>query len=565
MGADLSRGDVRADRSSRGRRASLLLGPFLLAACSSGAPAENGSAGDGGPVVVDATVADAGDGSDAGSTAAEGLSDATDDADGDDTVLPIDTVLTPPVPNGPILGTVTGYEITTGCPMSQPSFCYAPLYTTYDRDLPSFWDNLVDEHLFSRVDVVMAHGRGCFSLDGGTAGNGNMCPRLLSNLVDAVNRAGAQDVYRVGMWDDTGAYQGARNYVDNLPADTLFDLADQTSWRFFWDYNMKIWHDTVPSSLWYRINGRPVVAFWSLASAFFTNQQGNASLLLRWLRSNFQTTYGEDPFFIVDRTWPALDTTITTDDAQGMNAWFEPPGNNDTYSAWNGAEWGAAVPGFRNPDTDAGCGDPCREVPRNDGGALRSALTAGLDAGSTFTLLEGWTDIFEGAGYYRSAAWTFPNQYIGIVREFADPSVATLRFQAEGADTFSGATEVYVDADIYRPGVTNIGQLSDQTGWYVDWTQGGGWVEFASIRLTCGTYRFTARVAAAAAETIHLEIDGASLGSVAVPATADLSTYELVHLATAKLADGPHTIRFVSDTGGIDADWFFLRRSAECP
>ena len=46
-------------------------------------------------------------------------------------------------------------------------------------------------------------------------------------------------------WDDTGAYQGARNYVDNLPSSTLFDLADPTSWRFFWDYNMKIWHDTM--------------------------------------------------------------------------------------------------------------------------------------------------------------------------------------------------------------------------------------------------------------------------------------------------------------------------------
>lgn len=537
----------------------------LIAACGSTPEAETPPDRSDAGSQVDATIngGDAGGGLRDGGATDAGIEDGGSD---DDVVLPIDTVLTPPVPNGPILGTVTGYEINTGCPMPQPSFCYAPEYTTYDRDLPSFWDILVDEHLFSRVDVVMAHGRGCYSLDGGVEGNGNMCPRLLSNLVDAVHRVAAEDVYRVGMWDDTGAYQGARNYVDNLPPDTLFDLADQTSWRFFWDYNMKIWHDTVPSTLWYRINGRPVVAFWSLASAFFTNQQGNASLLLRYLRANFQSTYGEDPFFIVDQTWTQLDTTITTNDVQGMNAWFEPPGNNDTYRAWNGAEWGAAVPGFRNPDTDAGCGDSCREVPRADGGALRSALTAGLDAGSTFTLLEGWTDIFESAGYYRSAAWTFPNQYIGIVREYADPAVATLRFQAEGADSFSSKVAPPPDAaaNVYRPDVPNIGQLADKTGWYVDWTGGGGWVEFSSIKLVCGTYRFTARVAAASSATIHLEVDGTSLGSVMVPATADMDTYELAHLATVTLADGPHTIRLVSDTGGVDADWFFLRRSAEC-
>jgi hypothetical protein len=487
------------------------------------------------------------------------------DASNQDTVLPGDTVLVPPVPSGPILGTVTGYEINTGCPMPSPSFCYAPLYTTYNRDLPSFWDILVDEHLFSRVNVVMAHGRGCYSLTSGTDGNGNMCPRLLSNLVAAVQRAGAEDVYRVGMWDDTGAYQGARNHVDNLPAGTLFDLADQTSWRFFWDYNMKIWHDTVPSSLWYRMNGRPVVAFWSLASAFFTHQQGNASLLLRYLRSNFQTTYGEDPLFIVDQTWTQLDTTITTTDAQGMNAWFEPPGNSYTFRSWAGSDWGAMVPGFRNPDTDAGCGASCREVLRDDGGTLRAGLSAGIDAGSSFNLLEGWTDIFEAAGYYRSGAWTFPNQYIDIVREYADPSVETLRFQAEGADTFS--TQGPPDdagTNVYRAGVPNIAALADATGWYVDWTQ-PGWLEFSSIKLVCGAYRFTVRAAAASSQTLHLEIDGASAGSVIVPATGGAASYALVHLGTVNLTAGYHTFRLVSDSGGVNVDWFFLKRSSSCP
>ena len=109
--------------------------------------------------------------------------------------------------------------------------------------------NLVEELLHSRVHVVLAHGRGCIEPTGpDTGGNGNMCPKLLTRMVDAIHRAGAQDVLRLGMWDDTGAYPGNRNIVKGLPWETLFDLSDTTSWAFFWDHNMKIWFDTIPSN-----------------------------------------------------------------------------------------------------------------------------------------------------------------------------------------------------------------------------------------------------------------------------------------------------------------------------
>ena len=73
-------------------------------------------------------------------------------------MLPEDTVLTPPVPASTILGTVTGYEISSGCPLPSPSFCQAPIYTSYDRNTPAWWDILVDEHLLSRVNVVVPLG-----------------------------------------------------------------------------------------------------------------------------------------------------------------------------------------------------------------------------------------------------------------------------------------------------------------------------------------------------------------------------------------------------------------------
>ncbi len=494
----------------------------------------------------------------------DGDTDADTDADADPLdprVLPEDTVLLPPEAAGPVLGTVTGYEMSSRCPWDA-SRCELPLYSRYDRDTPEWWDILVDELLSSRVDVVMAHGRGCYDPDAGTDGNGNMCPRLLSELVAAIDRAGARDVMRLGMFDDTGAYQGARNHVDGLPGDTRFDLGDPTSWRFFWDHNMRIWFDTIPPDLWARLDGQPIVAFWSLSSYFFQNQEGNASLLLQDLRARFQDRYGEDPLFIVDTTWASEDSTLTEDDAEGVNDWFGPPDNHYTYRDWNGDIWGAGVPGFRDPDTLPGCGVACREVGREDGQGLHDMLDAGRDA--RFILLEGWTDIAESAGYYRSASWRYPNQYIGIVREHADPAVPTLRLHAEAADRFFDQSPGNLgDAD-YREGDLDTGRLADGTGFFVGWNDAGDWVEHQEVRLACGTYRFTARVSADAAQTVHLEVDGASLGAVDVAATAGWDDYALVHLGAAALADGPHDLRVVFDSGNVNLDWYFLRRAADC-
>ncbi|GMU60247.1 MAG: hypothetical protein AMXMBFR34_20100 [Myxococcaceae bacterium] len=222
---------------------------------------------------------------------------------GDGEVRADDTVLVLPSPGGAVLGTVTGYEMNDRCPFADTSKCELPLYTRYDRDDPEWWDVLVEELLASRVNVVMVHGRGCLSADSGDQGNGNMCPRLLRHLVAAIDRAGARGAIRLGMFDDTGAYQGTRNLVEGRPWEERFDLADRTSWRFFWDHNMRLWFDTVPKDLWYRLDGRPVVAFWTLSSYFFANQRGNGSALLRELRAKFLERYGEDPIFICDSTW----------------------------------------------------------------------------------------------------------------------------------------------------------------------------------------------------------------------------------------------------------------------
>src|SRR5262249_14967987 len=158
--------------------------------------------------------------------------------------------------------------------------------------------------------------------------------------------------------------------------------------------------------------------------------------------------------------WPKVDTTITTDDAQGVNSWFIPRNDNwYTYTDWAGASWGAMAPGFRGPQTLPGCGATCWEILRRDGDALRERLSAVTKA--QFSLLEGWTDIFESAGYYRSVAWSSPNRSIGVVREYADPTPETIRFQTEAADNTSTRAQDLNPSREYRIDVPNIGKLAD--------------------------------------------------------------------------------------------------------
>ncbi len=473
--------------------------------------------------------------------------------------LPEDTVLVPPPRVGPLLGTITGYEVQSGCPYGDPAMCEIPVFRPYDRNTPGWWDNLVEELIHSRVHVVMMHGRGCFDPLTGDDGNGDMCPRLLRYLVDAIDRCdGARDVLRLGMWDDTGAYQGTRNIVEGLPGNTLFDLSDPSTWDYFWDHNMRIWFDTVPPDLWYRLNGRPVIAFWG--PVWMSNVQGNAGRLFDYLRANFISRYGEDPHFNVTSDW-TQGTGLTTTQVQAAEGWFNPLQNTYTYVSWNSALWGCAVPGFRDGNNLPGCGSACRERLRNDGAALRAGLAAAVTGGARFTLLEGWTDIAESAGYYRSDTWRYPNQYINIVREYSDPETETLRFQAEAADAFFDTTPGNTGT-FYRDGDLDIGRLSDGRGWYVGWTEPGEWIQFKEVWLACGTYRFTARLNGPAGGRLHLEVDGVSLGPVDVVLGSTLGNWRLQPLGTCTLAPGRHDLKLVFDSGDMSVDWVFSRKAS---
>lgn len=489
-------------------------------------------------------------------------------------VQPTDTVLVmPPAPGPrgrPVISSIIGYR-WRDVDIWPPHQFDLPIYQLLDRSKDDFWIYILDELLMSRLPLLLLHGRGCFdSLPGQPSserGVGDMCPRLLKSFVETVERAGVEDVIRVGMWDDTGMYPTARNHA--LKTTGPFDVGDEQNWKFFWDHNIKIWFDTVPAKLWYRMeDGKPIIASWHLSSPEFINQEGNASRLLAWLKANFRSRYGVDPFFLLEHRWMEFDTTISTELAGGKHRWFNPLENTYTYVKYNNATWGTVVPSFRDPRTVPGCGVACREQTRRDGRTLEEGLSAGESA--NVIMLEGWTNMIESSGFYRSNEWSYPSEYIQTVRRYTDPEPETLKFEAEGADRFYDTTMENLGGE-YSNRSLDVGRLADNTGWFVGWTEPGEWIEYQNVQLGCGRYRFTARVSMApntasplGEKSLHLEVSGLVSNSVRVPET--FGVFQLLHVAELHLPhEGRFDLRVHFESGNIELDWFFVKRvSAAC-
>jgi len=269
-----------------------------------------------------------------------------------------------------------------------------------------------------------------------------------------------------------------------------------------------------------------------------------------------------EPAFILQDSWFETDSTISTQQATGQHGWFSPkynvPNSIFSFRNFNGVNWGVSAPGYQNGNSLPNCGDTCRAVPRLNGTTLTAALHSGQNA--FWMMLEGWTDMVESAGYYRSTSWEYPTQYINIVRTFTDPAPETIRFEAEGADSFFDTTPANLGGS-YSNRSLDVAAFENRTGWYVGWIVNGEWLEYQGVQLGCGTYRFTVRAATSAGGR-RLRMDIGNLSAIELPSTGSLNNYSLFHLGEAALVDGIYNLRLVFEsTGDLHVDWFFLKKS----
>lgn len=489
-------------------------------------------------------------------------------------VLPTDAVLVPPSTDGPVVAPITAYSWRKDkLPRFLDGDFELPLYQnhTLDRDTDEYWNYLVDELLLARVNAVMLHGRGCYVKDPPAdasdskyyRGSGEMCPRYLTRFRDAVIRADARHIIKIGMFDPMDHYQRDIETAFGYKPMT-FDFGNPQHYAFFFDHNVKILFDIFPRDMWYLDSrGRPVISTWTLQPGRFSNGEGNISKMLQWIKGRFQQEYGVEPAIIIQSSWLKRDTTLPNL-VDGVHNWFSPKkGFLHSQTEFNGQKFGVVGPGYRkvisdtfHSDNKPGCGEICREVPRRNGQTLIDGFEANRD--SSLILLEGWTNMGENNGYYRSEdpGWSYPCQYINLVRKYADPTPETIRFQAEGADNFYDTTPDNLGGS-YSDRAIDVGALGDGSGWYVGWVEPGEWLEYQDVSLGCGTYRFTARLATwNMGRSLRLALP--QLGSVELPNTNN--NFELVHLGETKLGTGSYNLKIIFETKGVNMDWFFLKK-----
>ncbi|MFI6779937.1 DUF5010 domain-containing protein [Micromonospora sp. NPDC050276] len=441
-----------------------------------------------------------------------------------------------------------------------------PMYLASGTDRARFWDNYVEELVSSGVDFVAPVLRGY--APGSAVPNGGGDPRLLTELVEAINRRGVADRLRIAAFDDTPASMTDKK---NLAVhkrggyDPPFDLADtagtgEGGYQYIWDNNLRAFFAAVPDNLRFKIDGRPVVYEWSLSSSFFVNQgNGNAARMLQYVRDRAKAEFGADPFFNLDNTWMSMDPAVNTV-ANGMNGWFNMPNGGRSLVTFNGRSYGVAVPGFYVVrDATNMVIDP------NHGQTFANNLNATVNAGAAATLVEGFTDWAENAAVWRMAAGTYterradyPNQMLNTLRRYSrNPFPADLRVEAESADSYSDTTAGNLYG-AYRSGDIDVQATPDAGGgWNVGSLANGEWLQWQDVPLQ-NTLTLKARVATPNTGTkLRFVIDGVAGPSITAPNTGDWQTYQTVDAGTFSLPAGRyHTVRLEFLGGSFNVNYW---------
>jgi hypothetical protein len=448
----------------------------------------------------------------------------------------------------------------TAAAASQP-----PMYQPYDGTAPAFWDNVVAELLQAREPFVALPSRGAFTLTPtDLTGPGNENPRQLSGWAQAVARANAGALFDAICLVDTPYLQQTSNSFHSRPSATPFDLSVSSDWAdIVWARTIKPWFDTVPSTALYEPWDAPLVQFSALPSTGFKNASGNLSAMLTSVANAFNAAYHLTPSFVLDQTWFAADPTLTNNQFVGTESPWLTPSTASSSSAFSyslGATIGTVVPGFAAP-----------AIPRHS--QQVATLLTGLNSAvqnSTeynYTILQGFTDFADSAGFYRSNAtdWTTPNEYLNLVRRFSDPTTVTERLEAEGCDSYSDTTPGNSGNAFRRSGDLDIRALSG-SGWAVTNTAVGEWLEFDNVDFSAGNYKFVAKYATTAGQTagagprLELVFDGVKLAPVIVPKTATADAFVMVSLGQQTVTHGPHTLRLRFLDGLVDVDWLFIEK-----
>ena len=467
------------------------------------------------------------------------------------------------------LGVTFGFETNTlaGGPYTNQSnqIYNLPMYEASTSTTAQFWLNYVEELVSAGVDFVAVDTRGY--VPGSAVPNEGGDPRELAQLVAAINQAGDAGKLKIAAFDDTPASMtDKKNQIKHGTGGytPTFDISDKTGageggYQYLWNNDLSAFYQAVPDSMLYKVNGQPLVYLWSDNSFAFTGQGSGASAaLLSYVRSQAESAYGENPYFVVDDSWVNNDSAVSSV-ANGEDDWFGVPSPTFTNQSFGGATYGATVPSFHFVS-----GSTNMVIDPNHGQTLVNDLASTVGAGDKITLVEGFTDWSENAGLWRTenASYTttqrdYPSQDINILRRYStQPFPTTLTVQAETADSVH-TTATSNPWNIYRPDLGVQTTTDTNGGWNVGDITTGEWEQWNEVPMQ-GTEDLKVRVATPiTGSQLQFTVDGVAGPVITVPNTGNWQTWQTIDAGTFTFNAGTyHTVKVTYLNGGLNVNWW---------
>jgi len=458
---------------------------------------------------------------------------------------------------GQYIGVTMGFDhdarLGGKTPGAGGNICYnLSIFKSTDND-NDWWDNIAEEIAYSGVDFVAPTLRGYTPNNSRDAGD----PRRLTSLVAAMDRRGLSNAFKIAIFDDNPASWTAARNLDNgdgYDYTPLFDCGNTANYKYIWDYDIKATFTAVPDAKRFKINGRPLIMFWSVANAFCTNQgNGNLKKIVQYVRAQCQASFGFNPYIVVDPTWLQFDQQCNDPAViDAVNPWFN-MANPWRISTFNNVKVGTAVPGFRVVTATTNM-----FIDANHGQTFITGLGNTANAGALITLVEGFTDWPENTSVWRSRDTTYydyPNQRINILRRYTNKAYGNLKVEAEGCDYYNDLSAGN-SGNTYRDGNIDVVKTGDANGgWHVTNTQAGEWLEWRELPLLAAT-RFQVRYSSNQAGSLRFIVDGVNQPVINLPVTGN-GSYATADAGVISFAGNSlHTVRLQIVSGNPAINYF---------
>jgi hypothetical protein len=438
------------------------------------------------------------------------------------------------VPIWASLYTLSGNSTSPGSSTVETS-----LYEPYNGATDGWWDNQFEEFMYAGINNSIILTRATVN----PSGDWN---NLATRMIPALKRAGIYEVQKFGQFEDCGAWASC---FKSITGGATIDWADTTTMiKIMWDYCIKRFHDYLPSELWLRYDGKPLWVGWGSGG---TNMNGNVSKVLRAVRARFKSAYNEDLFIVVDQAWKKGDPTITGAESDAYQSWFG-GGNSNTVTNWNGYKVEVLVPGFSVPGHGA-------DFDRDHGNRYRDALNIGVSQSVDIQIEEGYVDMREGCGIYRSPTWDYPSQYLEILREYLDQTTLTRRFQAEACDSFYNKTSSNTSV-VFSSRKLDVATLpAPSLGWSVGNVDPGDWLLWKHAYLANGSYDGYVRYSSNASDNRIVLTFAGKEDTISLPATAGALKGKKIFSNRAVSETGDIKIEFL--TNGVNLDFLQINET----